>query len=96
MPSDADWINLSGAQNAPSIAEIYINDDQVQVNLEIFTNDLMAFDRLISDEFFKDTAIKRPPLTVRMKEFSNEDLQIVTDAGENLLKNGYMSGIDHS
>ena len=36
----ADWINLSGAQNSPNIAEIYINDDQVRVNLEIFVNDI--------------------------------------------------------
>ena len=28
-PANADWINLSGAQNAPNIAEIYINDDQI-------------------------------------------------------------------
>ena len=83
-PATADWINLSGAQNAPNIAEIYINDDQVQVNLEIFVDDLVTFDRLIPDAFFKDTTIKRPPLTVRMKKFSNEDLQIITDEGEKL------------
>ena len=43
----ADWINLSGAQNAPNIAEIHINDDHVKVELEISVNDLMTFDRLI-------------------------------------------------
>ena len=58
-PANADWINLSGAQNAPNIAEIYINDDHVKVELEIFVNDLVTFDRLIPDEFFAGTRIKR-------------------------------------
>ena len=83
-PADADWINLSGAQNAPNIAEIYINDDHVKVNLEIFVNDLVVFDHLIPDEFFKDTTIKRPPLTDRLRKFSKEDLQVITDEGEKL------------
>ncbi|MBW1970635.1 MAG: hypothetical protein JRI82_14290, partial [Deltaproteobacteria bacterium] len=51
-PANADWINLSGAQNAPNIAEIYINEDHVKIELEIFVNDMLAFDRLIPDEFF--------------------------------------------
>ena len=36
--ANADWINLSGAQNAPNIAEIHINDDYVRIDLEIFVN----------------------------------------------------------
>ena len=54
-PANADWINLSGAQNAPNIAEIHINDDHVRVDLEIFVRDLVTFDRLIPDEFFTKT-----------------------------------------
>jgi hypothetical protein len=55
-------INLSGAQNAPNIAEILINDDHVKIELEIFANDLVDFDRLIPEEFFAGTSIKRAPL----------------------------------
>ncbi len=73
-PANADWINLSGAQNAPNIAEIYINDDHVKVELEIFVKDLVKFDRLIPDEFFAGTRIKRGSLEERMQQFSNEDL----------------------
>ena len=83
-PASADWVNLSGAQNAPNIAEIYINDDHVKVDLEIFVNDMVTFDRLIPDEFFKDTNIKRPLLADRMRQFSIEDLQIITDEGQKL------------
>jgi hypothetical protein len=83
-PALADWINLSGAENAPNIAEIYINDDYVKIELEIFVDDMVTFDRLIPDSFFKDTAIKRPLPADRMRQFSNEDLQILTDNGQKL------------
>ncbi len=75
----ADWINLSGAQNAPNIAEIHIHEDHVKIQLEIFVNDIKTFDRLIPDEFFAGTNIIRAPLEERMRQFSNEDLQIIAD-----------------
>ena len=83
-PANADWINLSGAQNAPNIAEININDDHIKIELEIFVNDLVAFDRLIPDEFFAGTRIKRATLDERLQQFSNEDLQIIADHGQKL------------
>ena len=82
--AEADWINLSGAQNAPNIAEVYINDDHVRIKLEIFVNDLVKFDRLIPDEFFAGTKIKRAPLEERMQQFSNQDLQVLADNGQKL------------
>ena len=82
--AEADWINLSGAQNAPNIAEIHINDDHVRIELEIFVNDMVTFDRLIPDKFFESSDIKRPPLADRMRQFSKEDLQIMTDKDEKL------------
>ncbi|MBW1819885.1 MAG: hypothetical protein JRJ60_22325, partial [Deltaproteobacteria bacterium] len=83
-PAIADWINLSGAENSPNIAEIHINDDHVRIELEIFIKDIVAFDRLIPDAFFKGTDINRPPLEERMRRFSNEDLQIIADKEKNL------------
>jgi len=83
-PANADWINLSGAQNAPNIAEIYINDDHVKIELEIFVKDIVTFDRLIPDEFFQGTSVRRPSLPERMRQFSNEDLQIIADKKEKL------------
>ena len=84
LPANADWINLSGAQNAPNIAEIHINDDHVRIELEIFVNDMVTFDRLIPDKFFESSDIKRPPLADRMRQFSKEDLQIMADKDEKL------------
>ena len=83
-PANADWINLSGAQNAPNIAEIHINDEHVRIEFEIFVNDLVIFDRLIPDDFFADTGIKRPLLEERMQQFSDEDLQVVADKKQKL------------
>ena len=78
-PAKADWINLSGAESAPNIAEIYINEDHVKIELEIFVNDMVTFERLIPDDFFKGTNIKRPALAERMRLFSKEDFQIIDD-----------------
>jgi hypothetical protein len=36
----ADWINLTGAQSAPNIAEFHVNDDHVQVVLEVYVGDM--------------------------------------------------------
>jgi len=82
--ANADWVSFSGAENAPNIAEIYIHRDHVKIELEIFVSDMVAFDRLIPDEFFQDTDIKRPPLADRLRRFSREDLQIIDDKGERL------------
>lgn len=78
-PVYADWINLSGAENAPNIAEIQINDDHVKIELEIFVRDMVAFDRLIPDDFFQGSDIQRPSMQERMRLFSQEDLQVIAD-----------------
>lgn len=46
--SYADWINLTGAENAPTIAEIYISDGHIQMNLEIYVDDTVHFTDLVS------------------------------------------------
>ena len=84
-PAMADWINLTGAENSPTIAEIYVLDDHVRVVLEIYIYDISSFMHLLPDEYFKDTDIKRPSLASRMQRFSNEDFIIQTDGGERLV-----------
>jgi hypothetical protein len=80
----ADWINLSGAENAPTIAEIYIQDDHVQLILEIYVGDLFKFEQLLPDDFFQEKIVGRPPLEERLKSFSEETFQFVTEDGKNL------------
>jgi hypothetical protein len=80
----ADYVNLTGAENARNIAEITVEDNRVRVVLEIFVEDLAAFVELLPDEFLKEAKIEPPPLAVRMRRFSEETLQIVTGEGRRL------------
>jgi len=83
-PAAADWINLSGAENASNIAEIYIHSDHVQLNLEVFVHDLLVFDDLIPDSFFKDIKVQRRPAAERLRHFSAHGIQIIDDRGHHL------------
>lgn len=83
-PAAADWINLSGAENASNIAEIYIHSDHVQLDLEVFVDDLLVFDDLIPEKFFKDIKVQRKPLAERLMHFSAHGIQIVDDKGRHL------------
>jgi len=76
----ADWINLSGAENAPTIAEIYILDDHVRLVLEVYIGDIPTFEDLLPDSFLKET-INRPSLAERLKRFSSETFRFLTPDG---------------
>ena len=80
----ADWINLTGAETAPNIAEITVFDDRVEVALEVYVGDLKTFEALIPDDWVKDLKVDRPPLAERLARFSEQGLRFVTDTGETL------------
>ena len=86
QPSHADWINLTGSETAPNIAEIYVLDDHVRVVLEVYIGDLDKFMDLVPDDWLNDTS-GRPGLEERMTRFSTEGLRIVTASGERLPAN---------
>jgi hypothetical protein len=55
LPSTrADWINLTGSETAPNIAEIYVLDDHVKLVLEVYVGDLKTFEELIPDGWLKE------------------------------------------
>ena len=83
-PVRADWVNLTGAETAPNIAEITVFDDRVEVALEVYVGDLKTFEALIPDEWVEDLQIERPPLAERLARFSEQGLRFVTDQGETL------------
>ena len=78
----ADWINLTGAETAPNIAEITVYEDRVEVALEVYVGDLETFEELIPDEWVKHLGVERPPLQERLAHFSQQGLRFVTDKGE--------------
>ena len=80
----SDWVNLTGAETSPNIAEIYVLDDHVKLVLEIYVGDLDAFDELIPDDWLKDSSIKRSPIEERLQKFANNKFQFITDTGEKL------------
>lgn len=82
--SRADWINLTGAETSPNIAEIYVYDDHVKLVLEAYIGDLETFDDLVPDDWVRDKTIKRPPLKERIQRFASETFQFVTDDGKKL------------
>jgi hypothetical protein len=51
--AQADWINLTGAETTPDIAEITVFDDRVEVALEVYVGDLKTFEELIPDDWVK-------------------------------------------
>ena len=83
-PTNADWINLTGAETAPNIAEIYVLDDRIKLVLEVYVGNLEAFEELVPDDWIKDDATSRPPLEERLKRFSQSRFQFITEAGEKL------------
>lgn len=80
----ADWINLTGAETAPNIAEIYILDDQVKLVLEIYVANLDLIKSIIPDELLKDEQLNRKSQLQRLRFFSENTFQFVTETGEKL------------
>jgi len=81
----ADWINLSGAQSAANIAEIYVEDDQVRLVLEVYVNDIDKFVDLLPDEWFQRAGKNPPPLRERMKRFSTDGFQVIIGDQQRLM-----------
>jgi len=88
MPANAaraDWINLTGAETAPNIAEITVLDDRVRVVLEIYFGNLATFEDLLPDDWLKMRVAGRSSLAERLKRLSASTFQVVTDDGTKLL-----------
>ena len=82
LSATADWINLTGAQSAPTIAEIYVEDDHVRLVFEIYVHDMDKFIDLLPDEWIREAGVEPPPLEERIKGFSRETVQIIADDKE--------------
>ena len=79
-----DWINLTGAQSAPNIAEIYVVDTHVRLVLEIYVGDLDKFVNLWPEDFLKASGMELTPIQERMKRFSEETFQFLTEGPKRL------------
>lgn len=80
----ADWINLTGAETSPNIAEITVLDDRVHLAIEVYVEDIGAFEDVLPDAWFKTLPANRPALQERMAHFSEKVIQVLTDDGTRL------------
>ena len=83
----ADWINLTGAETSPNIAEIYVLDDHIKLVLEIYIGELKTFEDLVPNDWIKDSKLQRPSLEKRLLHFADDTFQFVTEKGEKLPAN---------
>ena len=72
----ADAIVVSRAMEASTIAEIFIEDDSLRMELEIGIGDLAAFRNLLPDDIYSKMGYDPEPLSARIRRFFAGDLTI--------------------
>ncbi|MGI9374028.1 MAG: hypothetical protein ACR2OJ_16190 [Hyphomicrobiales bacterium] len=80
----ADWLNLTGAETAPNIAEIEVMQDGVTIVLEIFLQNAKHFVDILPDKAFGENPPERPSLDERLQRFAREGVRVETFSGETL------------
>ena len=80
----ADAIMRSQAMSATTIAEFFIEDNRVVVELEIGLADLRAFRNLLPDELYERMGYVPAPLPQRLRTFISENLVILNRDGHAL------------
>ncbi len=78
----ADAIVTTQAMRANNIAEYFVEEGQVRVELEIAIADLGGFKNLLPDALHERLTAERVPLKERLPRFFSEDLGLVVSIGE--------------
>ncbi len=86
----ADALVVSQAMFASTIAEYFVEEDQVRVELEIGMNDLPSFRNLLPDAIFEEIGYGTQPLEDRLELFFSRDLAIYANGAP---LNGYITNI---
>jgi hypothetical protein len=83
VPSQApaDAIVVSRAMFASTIAEFFVEDEHVVVELEISAADLPAFQNLVPDEIYEKLGQAPAPWGERLERFFQQEFPIVADDG---------------
>ncbi len=77
-----DAIVITKAMTATTIAEMFVEEDSILVELEIGVPDLDAFRNLVPDELYERLGHDPEPLVERVPRFFREDLTMRPDNGE--------------
>ena len=75
----ADAIMRSQAMFADTIAEFYVEDDHVRLELEIGFNDVGAFRNLLPDALYQQLNFGDTPLKERLNRFTVKDMPVIAD-----------------
>jgi hypothetical protein len=78
----SDAIVVTMAMTAPTIAEIFVEEDSVSVALEIGVSDLAAFRDLMPDALYERLGFEPEPLAERVPRFFREGFTVRADDGE--------------
>jgi hypothetical protein len=81
----ADAIIRTRAMFASTIAEYYVEEGRIRLELEIGAADLQSFRNLLPDEIYQKLGHPPRALTERLAEFYTRDLVIRTDDGKPLI-----------
>ena len=84
VPSSAlrsDAIVITMAMRASTIAEVFVEEDSVTVELEIGVADLSAFGDLLPDELYERLGNEPVPLAERVPRFFREGFTVQADDG---------------
>jgi hypothetical protein len=73
----ADAIVRNQAMFADTIAEYYVEDDHVRLELEIGSNDVAAFRNLLPDALYQRLGYVDTPLKERLAKFVTEDMPVM-------------------
>jgi hypothetical protein len=75
----ADAIMRSQAMFADTIAEYYVEDKHLRLELEIGSNDVAAFRNLLPDALYQRLGYDDTPLKERLTEFVTNDMPVFVD-----------------
>jgi hypothetical protein len=82
--ASGDAIMRSQAANASTIAEYYVEQDHIRLELEIGLDDLDGFRNLVPDAIFEKLGHPPRPFSDRIVDFFGHDLVVSADGGDPL------------
>ena len=80
----ADAVIRTQAMLASTIAEVFVREGRIDVELEIAARDLPAFRNLLPDDVYERLGHDPEPLAARLARFITEDLAFLDDEGDPL------------
>jgi hypothetical protein len=84
-PASGDAIMRTQAMSATTIAEYFVERDQIRLELEIGLDDLDGFRNLVPDEIYAKLGHESRPFAERLEDFFERDLVIRADGGDPLV-----------